>query len=242
MRTYFAVFRILLLIVSFAATAAAQQPSPCANIESLKLPDESAKEVSEYARTVADSVSRNWNSASDTVLKKPWSALTQVTVLRDGQVDGAAIAQITGDRLTDQAALDTIRRASPFAALPTSIHVDCLAIFLRFSYTPGKDILVTTGGGVYRVGGGVSAPKVISSPDPGYTKEARRAKHEGICVLSLIVGSDGMPRDIRVARSLGMGLDEKAIEAVKKWRFDPAMKDGKPVAVAINVQMTFRLN
>jgi TonB family protein len=97
------------------------------------------------------------------------------------------------------------------------------------------------GGGVFRVGGGVSAPKAIYNPDPEYSEEARKAKFQGTCVLSLIVGPDGKPRDIRVARSLGLGLDEKAIEAVNMWKFEPAQKDGRPVAVAINVEVQFRL-
>jgi len=98
-----------------------------------------------------------------------------------------------------------------------------------------------TGGGVFRVGGGVSAPKAIYSPDPEYSEEARKAKYQGTCVLWLIVGPDGRPRDIKVSRTLGLGLDEKAIEAVKTWRFEPAMKDGRPVAVQINVEVSFRL-
>ena len=98
-----------------------------------------------------------------------------------------------------------------------------------------------TGGGVFKVGGGVSAPRPISTPDPEYSEEARKAKYQGTCVLWLIVGPDGRPRDIKVARSLGLGLDEKAIEAVRNWKFDPAMKDGKPVAVQINVEVSFRL-
>jgi protein TonB len=97
------------------------------------------------------------------------------------------------------------------------------------------------GGGVFRVGGGVSAPRVTYQPDPEYSEEARKAKYQGTCVLWLVVGPDGKPRDIRVARSLGLGLDEKAIEAVKTWKFEPAMKDGKPVAVQINVEVSFRL-
>ena len=97
------------------------------------------------------------------------------------------------------------------------------------------------GGGVFRVGGGVSAPKAIYNPDPEYSEEARKAKYQGTCVLSLIVGPDGKPRDIRVARSLGLGLDEKAIEAVNQWKFEPAQKDGRAVAVAINVEVQFRL-
>jgi len=106
-------------------------------------------------------------------------------------------------------------------------------------YGPGRG--GGTGGGVFHVGGGVSAPRVIYQPDPEYSEEARKAKFQGTCVLWLVVGPDGKPRDIRVARTLGLGLDEKALEAVKNWRFEPALKDNKPVAVQINVEVTFRL-
>ena len=97
------------------------------------------------------------------------------------------------------------------------------------------------GGGVYKVGGGISAPTAISAPDPNYTEEARRAKKQGTCVLWLIVDSTGHPRDIRVARGLGFGLDAKAVEAVKEWRFQPALKDGRPVDVQISVEVEFHL-
>jgi periplasmic protein TonB len=97
------------------------------------------------------------------------------------------------------------------------------------------------GGGVFRVGGGVLAPKPLATPDPQYTEEARQAKYEGTCVLAMIVGPDGKPRDIRIQRGLGMGLDQKAIDAVRQWRFDPATKDGRPVAVQISVEVSFKL-
>jgi protein TonB len=97
------------------------------------------------------------------------------------------------------------------------------------------------GGGVFHVGGGVSAPKPVYSPDPEYSEEARKAKYQGVCVLWMIVGPDGRPREIKVQRTLGLGLDEKAIEAVKTWKFEPAMKDGKPVSVEISVQVDFHL-
>jgi len=96
-------------------------------------------------------------------------------------------------------------------------------------------------GGVYHPGNGVSAPRVIYNPDPEYSDEARRVKYQGNVVLSLIVDPTGNVRQIRVARSLGMGLDEKAIDAVERWRFAPGMKDGRPVAVQVNVEVTFRL-
>lgn len=97
------------------------------------------------------------------------------------------------------------------------------------------------GGGIFHVGGGVSAPKALDTPDPDYSEEARKAKYQGTVILWLIVDQGGNPRDIKVARSLGMGLDQKAIEAVRRWKFEPAMKDGKPVAVQINVEVNFRL-
>lgn len=97
------------------------------------------------------------------------------------------------------------------------------------------------GGGVFRVGGGVSAPRALDTPDPEYSEEARKAKYQGTVVLWLIVDENGHPREIKVARSLGMGLDQKAIEAVRRWKFEPAMKDGRPVAVQINVEVNFRL-
>jgi len=97
------------------------------------------------------------------------------------------------------------------------------------------------GGGVYHVGGGVSAPRPIYSPDPDYSEEARKAKYQGVVVLWVVVGPDGRTHDIRVYRSLGMGLDEKAIEAIRTWKFEPARKDGIPVAVQVNIEVSFRL-
>jgi TonB family protein len=97
------------------------------------------------------------------------------------------------------------------------------------------------GGGVFKVGGGISAPQPLSTPDPEYTEEARNAKTQGTCILWMIVDDQGRPRDIRVVRGLGSGLDAKAIEAVKQWRFQPAQKDGHPVNVQISVEVGFKL-
>jgi len=97
------------------------------------------------------------------------------------------------------------------------------------------------GGGAYRIGAGVSAPRAIYAPDPEYSDEARKAKYQGVVVLWVVVGADGQPKDIRVSRSLGLGLDQKAIDAVRNWRFEPALKDGRPVAVQLNIEVSFRL-
>ncbi|HKD04371.1 MAG TPA: energy transducer TonB [Bryobacteraceae bacterium] len=97
------------------------------------------------------------------------------------------------------------------------------------------------GGGVFRVGGGVSAPGIIYKVDPEYSEEARKAKYSGTVILSVIVDSEGKARDIHVTKSLGMGLDEKAIEAVQKWKFKPGMKGGIAVNVRASIEVNFRL-
>jgi protein TonB len=97
------------------------------------------------------------------------------------------------------------------------------------------------GDGLEHVGGKVSAPVAYVAPDPDFSDEARRAKYQGVVIVALIVDAQGNPQNPRVVRALGMGLDEKAIEAVMKWRFHPAIRAGKPVAVPINVEINFRL-
>ncbi|HTW49965.1 MAG TPA: energy transducer TonB [Acidobacteriaceae bacterium] len=97
------------------------------------------------------------------------------------------------------------------------------------------------GGGLMHLGGGVSAPTLIYSPDPEFSDEARRAKYQGICVVGLIVDAAGDPQDIHIVRALGMGLDQKAMEAVRQYKFKPAMFKGHPVAVAINIEVNFRI-
>jgi TonB family protein len=97
------------------------------------------------------------------------------------------------------------------------------------------------GGGASHIGCGVSAPTLISKTEPEYSEEARKAKYSGSVLLSIVVDANGLPRDIKVARPLGFGLDEKAIEAVMKWRFRPGMKGGRAVAVRAQVEVTFRL-
>ena len=98
-----------------------------------------------------------------------------------------------------------------------------------------------TGGGAYRIGGDVSAPQVLSKVEPEYSEEARKAKYSGTVVLQIVVDEHGLPRDIKVVRPLGLGLDEKAIEAVSHWRFRPGMKGGRAVPVQATIEVNFRL-
>jgi TonB family protein len=91
------------------------------------------------------------------------------------------------------------------------------------------------------VGGGVTSPVPLNNVEARYTKEARKARINGICLISLIVDVQGAPQNAKVIRSLDPGLDENALKAVGKYRFKPAMKNGTPVPVSITIEVKFQL-
>jgi protein TonB len=98
-----------------------------------------------------------------------------------------------------------------------------------------------TGGGPRRIGGGVSAPVLIYSVEPEFSEEARKAKVAGNVLVNLWVDTNGNPSHVHVIRGVGMGLDENAVKAVQQYRFKPAMENGKPVLVELNVEVNFQI-
>ena len=98
-----------------------------------------------------------------------------------------------------------------------------------------------TGGGPYRPGSGVEPPSLLKEFKPDYTEEARRRGVEGDVVMEIVVRRDGSVGDVRVLQGLGHGLDDRAIAAVRRWRFSPAMRRGAPVDVLVEVAMEFKL-
>jgi TonB family protein len=101
----------------------------------------------------------------------------------------------------------------------------------------GKD---RNGDQVYKVGNGVTPPKVLSKVDPEYTPEASAEKISGTVLLTVVIGTDGIAHDINVVSGIGSGLNEKAVEAVQQWHFQPGMKDGEPVQVRAQIEVNFR--
>jgi TonB family protein len=95
--------------------------------------------------------------------------------------------------------------------------------------------------GVKQIGGGVTSPKLISQPESNYTELAKQDKVEGVVLINMVVDEQGLPQHLHVSRGLGDGLNEKAVEAVKQYRFKPAMENGKPVAVWLNVEVEFKI-
>ena len=104
----------------------------------------------------------------------------------------------------------------------------------------GESQLGPPGSGVYR-GRGVTPPQLVYKVEPEFSEDAHKAKHQGMVVLTIEVDARGSVRNVRVRQSLGLGLDEKAIEAVSQWRFRPAIVDGKPVATEATVEVNFQL-
>jgi TonB family protein len=104
---------------------------------------------------------------------------------------------------------------------------------------PGeKDGITST---VYRAVDGVTLPQLIHKVEPEFTDEARKARHQGGVLLRVIVGPDGLVRRVELLKAVGLGLDERAIDAVRQWRFRPGTKNGRPVSVEAEVEVTFRL-
>ncbi|HVO99946.1 MAG TPA: TonB family protein [Bryobacteraceae bacterium] len=96
-------------------------------------------------------------------------------------------------------------------------------------------------GGIYKIGGPVSAPSILSKTEPTYPEEARQAKLQGTISLSVVIDATGAPTQIAVLRPLGMGLDEAAVQAVSQWKFAPGMKNGVAVPVYAQIEVTFHL-
>lgn len=173
-----------------------------------------------------------------------------LTVDTEGNVTNASV--VTGDPKLSQAATGAARK---WKYVPYDVNgrpvVVRTKVVVRFSSSPTKSNNVSVAfemptvspiGPVFSAGKGIMPPKVVSSPSPTYSKEALDHKYQGHCDLALVVGADGKPYDIEIVRPLGEGLDQKAIEAVRNWRFEPGRKDGTPVAVRIRVEVAFHLD
>ena len=115
--------------------------------------------------------------------------------------------------------------------------------FLVTACVLGAAVVAARAQEVFKPGNGVSLPTVVSEVKPDYTPEAQAARIEGVVLLEAVVLADGKVGDVTVTQSLDskFGLDQQAVKATKQWTFKPGLKDGKPVAVRVHVEMTFTL-
>jgi TonB family protein len=121
--------------------------------------------------------------------------------------------------------------------LRTSVHRDRQG---EFDIAIGLPPTMEIESDVMQVGNGVTTPTLISKVEPQYTEQARAAKYQGSVLLSTVIGVDGRAANLKVVKSLGMGLDENAIKAVQQWRFRPGTKAGLPVKVQAQIEVNFR--
>ena len=218
-----------------------------------------------YLDRVLHDIKQNWyyhipDSAKAPILRKG-KVLIEFAILKDGHIQDMKLVEASGDVAMDRGAWAGVSYSNPLPPLPPEFLGQYLTLRFKFLYNTGPDNVKaqettsdkpanlaaptstdTDMNRIFKVGDGVSPPVAIEHPAPKYSEQARREKYEGTCVLWLVVDADGRPRDIKVHRTLGLGLDEEAIEAVTHWRFKPAMKDGKPVSVRISVQVDFHLH
>lgn len=173
-------------------------------------------------------------------------------ISNDGSLGKVTTVEPAGDASLDAAASLAVLWSAPFARLPDAYHEKALKIRMHFGYDQpaSTEALFCDGPNwgahpaayvLHYVGNGVTPPKATYSPDPEYSEKARRDKYMSIVRIAGTVDLQGAFTDLCVAQAAGEGLDEKAMEAVTTWKFQPATLQGEPVAVRLNVEVSFRL-
>jgi TonB family protein len=182
----------------------------------------------------------------------------EFTILKDGTLDSRKVVETSGDPELDRTGLDAIAKSAPFMAIP-EFDGEFLKLGCHFYLNPGRRIRSvsravqgggwtdvagngpTAGEGTIHGNGGSTRPRVIYAPNPEFSEQARKAKVQGTVVLTVTVDANGDVADVKVIKSLGSGLDEKAIEAVRTWKFKPGTEDGTPVRSEVPVEVSFHL-
>jgi TonB family protein len=173
----------------------------------------------------------------------PGSCMLSMVVGADGVPVNIHVVESAGDAL-DAAAIDAIKQSKFEPGMskkqPVAVRIRARVLFAA-DRSPAIPVLLVP---MFRNSGGSGdydkPPVALNSVAAEFSDEARRKKISGVVLISLLVGTDGLPTDLQVVRSVGAGLDEKALDAVSRYRFKPAMKDGNPVPARITVEVSFR--
>jgi len=242
---------MLLLVSASAQDNSSQNPTPQA-------PPAPSNEETEQEVQLGTPVHAPKPRLPKSLHHKKGAVVLGATLMTDGTF--AELSALAGDRDFEEVALDAVHRWQYTPATRSGVPTDA-DVFIIFSYSDG-DLQATlkpnppfptkpkvpleelsARGELFTVVNPkvMKVPKAIYSPDPDYSETARMAKFQGTCIVSVILGKDGNVEDAWIARKLGLGLEQQALEAVRQWKFEPAMKDGEPVPVFLNVEVTFRL-
>jgi TonB family protein len=173
-------------------------------------------------------------------------------IKHDGSLGKVTTVESAGEASLDAAASLAILSAAPFVRLPEAYHEKALHTRMHFGYDQPASAEAPICDGpnsgahpaayvLHNVGKGVAPPKETYSPDPEYSEKARSDKYSSTVTIAGTVDPKGAFRDLCVVQAAGGGLDEKALEFVATWKFQPATLQGEPVAVRLNVEVSFRL-
>ncbi len=183
----------------------------------------------------------------------------QFAITKGGNVADMRLVATSGDVALDRPAWGSISNSNPFPPLPSEFTGPFLVLRLRYSYNPDRSDSVpvpskSSIGSVVPLTkatschgnsadpvGCTNPPFQTHAPPPKYPRKERKAHHEGVVTLKVVVNSEGVPTEITVAQTLSPDFDQAAIDAVKQWKFAPATRDGKAVAVQIAVEIAFHL-
>lgn len=209
-----------------------------------------------YPNQVLAGVRSNWYpqipGLEKSIGAKPGTTVIEFTIRKDGSLDKVKTLKSAGDDSLDAAASKAISSSAPFERLPEAYHEKTLNLKIHFGYhqpvSTDAPICEGPNGGahpaayaLHKVGDGVTPPRATYSPDPEYSEQARKEKYMSAVSIAGTVDPQGAFTDLCVSRAAGAGLDEKAMESVSTWKFEPATLNGEPVAVRIHVEVTFRL-
>jgi TonB family protein len=192
-----------------------------------------------------------------TTTDKSGIAVIEFDILQGGSLANISVVSTSGVNDIDTDAISAITKSSPYEALPSEFPGQYLRLRCQLFYNPGRFIHLeiiganhnparslasaTNNETGYADANGTTLPRAVYQPSPQFTDKARKAKINGVVLLKVTVTASGDVGNIKVAKGLGYGLDEKAEEAVRTWKFKPATKDGVPVDYELAVEVDFRL-
>jgi TonB family protein len=214
------------------------------------------EELGLYAHQILTQVRSKWYpripDLQKSIGRERGTTSIELEISKDGSVRKMRTVVSAGDVSLDSAASEAISSSAPFALVPEAYHQKTLKLRMQFGYDQPASATAPFCDGpnrgahptpyaLHKVGDGVTPPRATYAPDPEYSEQARKGKYMSAVSIAGTVDPQGTFTDLCVSQGAGAGLDEKAMEAIKTWKFEPATLRGQPVATRINVEVTFRL-
>jgi TonB family protein len=247
--------KLLLALGTVLCVGIGGDPSLAAQI--ISAPSQSAPNHTGLDGSAYASIQGGYTGEMGTSIQKRWfadprlkqlaaSGTTEIErkVKRDGRLASIKVTRSSGDKELDAVAVAAAKAEPPVKDLPREFKGARFRLLFLYNLpsTPDRPACNSLKPSTQKkAGGSIKAPKVLYEADAEFSEAARKLKYQGALTLGLTVTPDGTPAEVCLERGLGNGLDENAVAAVRKYRFQPATEDDKPVSVRISVEIAFRL-